>query len=145
MTDFFLTAVLAETPMAQCSPRYSAASSSLMNPLPHCSNYSPFCPHPLYYLTLWINAPLVSSGQTLYQAAPLDTNTSVHCCSALQNLVGNSGETQCLEEAEQQAEASVDVPYSPLYLYPLSAPFLTPLSFPSTPSLLSLLINSLPS
>ena len=42
----------------------------------------------------------------------------------------------CLEEAEQQAEASVDVPYPPLlivnsvsfclfsfYLYPLSAPF----------------------
>ena len=57
---------------------------------------------------------------------------------------------QCLEEAEQQAEASVDVPYPPLqiinsvpfslYLYPLSAPFLNPLSSPSPPSLLSLLL-----
>ena len=67
----------------------------------------------------------------------------------------NSGETQCLEEAEQQAEANVDVPYPPLQivnslafclfslLYPLSAPFLNPLSSPSPPSLLSLLINSL--
>ena len=66
---------------------------------------------------------------------------------------------QYLEEAEQQAEASVDVPYPPLqivnqfpfvsflssYLYPLSAPFLNPLSSPSPPSLLSLLINALSS
>ena len=61
-------------------------------------------------------------------------------------------------EAEQQAEASVDVPYPPfqivnsvpfclfsLYLYPLSAPFLNPLSSPSPPCLLYLLINSLSS
>ena len=59
---------------------------------------------------------------------------------------------QCLEEAEQQAEASVDVPYPPLqivnsvtfclfslYLYPLPALFLNPLSSPSPPSLLSLI------
>ena len=65
--------------------------------------------------SLRINTSLVSSGQTLYQAAPLDTNT--YCCSAsLQNLVGNSEETQCLEEAEQQAEVSVDVPYHPLQI-----------------------------
>ena len=77
----------------------------------------------------------------------------LHCCSALlQNLVGNSEETN-LEE-----EGSVDVPYPPLqivnsipfclfclYLYPLSAPFLNPLSSPSPPSLLSLLTNSLSS
>ena len=59
----------------------------------------------------------------------------LQCCSALlQNLVGNSGETLCLEEAEQPAEASVDVPLQivnsipfclfSLYLYPHSAPFL---------------------
>ena len=29
----------------------------------------------------------------------------------MQNLIGNSGETLFLEEAEQEAEASVDVPY----------------------------------
>ena len=65
---------------------------------------------------------------------------------------------QCLEEAEQQAEASVNVPYPPLqiansvpfclfsrYLYPLSAPFLNPLSSPPPPSVLSLLINYLSS
>ena len=68
----------------------------------------------------------------------------IHCCSALlRNLVGNSGEMQYPEEAEQQAEVSVDAPYPPLeivnsvpfclfplYLYPLSAPFLNPLSSP---------------
>ena len=91
---------------------------------------------------------------------------TVHRWRLLQNLVGDSGETQCLEEAEQQAEASVDVAYLPLqivnsvpfclfslYLYPLSTPFLdplsalflNPLSSPSPPSLLSLLINSLSS
>ena len=65
---------------------------------------------------------------------------------------------QCLEEAEQQADASVNVPYPPLqiansvpfclfslYLYPLSVPFLNPLSSPRPPSFLSLLINSLSS
>ena len=49
----------------------------------------------------------------------------------------------CPEEGEQQAEASVDVPPPPLqivisvpfclfslYIYPLSAPFLNPLSSP---------------
>ena len=71
----------------------------------------------------------------------------------MQNLVGNSEDTQ-----RKQAEASVNVPYPPLqivnsipfclfslYLYPLPAPFLNPLSSPSPPSLLSLLINSLSS
>ena len=65
----------------------------------------------------------------------------------LQYLVGNSEETQCLEISR----GSVDIPYPPLqivnsipfclfshYLYPLSAPFLNPLSSPSLPSLLSL-------
>ena len=35
--------MLAETPVTQRSPCYSAVSTSLMNPLPDCSNYSPFC------------------------------------------------------------------------------------------------------
>ena len=99
--------MLAETPVTQRSPCYSAVSSSLTNPLPDCFNYSPFA---TLTISLRINASLVSSGQTLYQAA-------LHCCSALlQNVVGNSGETQCLEEAEQQAEASVNVPYPPLQI-----------------------------
>ena len=149
--------MLAETPVTQRSPCYSAVSSSFTNPLPDCSNYSPFChTHYLtpdqYFTSLFGPDPLPSRSAG-------DKYFKVQCCSALlQNLVGNSGETQCLEEAEQQAEASVDVPYPPLqmvnsvpfclfslYLYPLSAPFLNPLSSPSPPSLLSLLINSLSS
>ena len=47
----------------------------------------------------------------------------LHCCrTLLQNLVGNSGETQCLEEAEQRAEASGDVPPPPLQIV-ISTPF----------------------
>ena len=86
--------------------------------------------------SLRINTSLVSSGQTLYQATPLETNTSL-----LQRFTAefHSGEMQCLEKAEQQAEATVDAAYPPLqivkvpfclfslYLYPLSAPFLNPL------------------
>ena len=58
--------VLVKTPVTQRSPCYSAVSALLMNPLPDRSNYSPLC-H-THYLT-----PdqyfIVSSGQTLYQAA----------------------------------------------------------------------------
>ena len=63
--------VLAKTPVIQCSPCYSAVSALLMNPLPDHFNYSPLLPHPLY------TPDLVSSGETLYQAAPLETNTSL--------------------------------------------------------------------
>ena len=82
----------------------------------------------------------------------LETNTSKFNAAALYCRI-KSG-TQCLEEAEQQAEASVDVPYPPLQIVNLapfclfsflSAPFLNPLFSPSPPSLLSLLINSLSS
>ena len=104
-----------KTPVTQRSPCYSAVSALLMNPLPDRSNYliiRHFC-HT--HTSHGINTSIVSSGQTLYQAAPMEI--ILHCCSALlQNLVGSSGETQCLEEAEQQAQASVDVPYSPLQI-----------------------------
>ena len=58
--------MLAKTLVTQRSSCYSAVSALLMNPLPDRSNYSPLC-H-THYLT-----PdqyfIVSSGQTLYQAA----------------------------------------------------------------------------
>ena len=134
--------MLAKTPVTQRSPSYSAVSALLTNPLPDHCNHSPLC-HTHYQYT-----SLVSSGQTLYQAASwrliLQSSMLQHFT---ENLVGNS------EKAEQQAEASVDVPYPPLqivnsvpfclfslYLYPLSAPFLNRLSSLSPPSLLSLLI-----
>ena len=146
-TDFFLkklTSVLAKTPVIQRNPCYSAVSALLTNPLPDCSSYSPLChTHYLtpdqYFTSLFGPDPL--------QAAPLETNTS---SALLQNLVGNLGEMQFLVEAEQQAEVSIDVPYPPLqivnsvpfslfslYLYPLSAPFLNPITSPSPPSILS--------
>ena len=54
--------MLTETPVTQRSPCYSEVSSSLVNPLPDCSNYSPFC-H-THYLTL--GADLVSGlGKSL--------------------------------------------------------------------------------
>ena len=119
---------MAETPGAQRSPCYSAVSSSLTNSLPDCSNYLPFC-H-THYLT-----------QDQYFTSLFGPDLLPSCSAGgalLQNLVGNAGETQCLEEAEQQA---VDVPYPllqivnsvpfclfSLYLNPLYAPFLNPLS-----------------
>ena len=153
--------MLAETPVTHRSPCYFAVSASLINPLPDCSNYLPFC------LTHYLHSPdqhfTSLTGQTLYQAATLETITSVlYCSSLLQNLVRNSGIMQCLEEAEQQAEASVDVPPLPyeivisvlfclFTLYFFSAhfsilsilPFLISTSLST--SLLSLLINSLSS
>ena len=153
--------MLAETLVTQCSPCYSAVFSSLMNPLPDFSNYSLIC-H-THYLIFWINTSLVCSGQTLYQPAPLETNT--YCCSALlQNLVGNSGETQFLVRKLNNKQRQVLLFFSTssnchlsslLSLFSLSLSSLCSLSqsslfslsaFPLTspPSLLSLLINSCP-
>ena len=91
--------MLAETPVTQRSPRYSAVSSSLTNPLPDCFNYSPFChthyltlrpdqyftslvPRPRYFTSLFMPDQLPSRSAGEYS----------HCCSALllQNLVRNS-------------------------------------------------------
>ena len=136
--------MLAKTPVTQRSPCYSAVSALLINPLPDRSNYSPLChTHYLtpdqYFTSLFRPDPIPSRE--------LETNTSKFNAAALY-----SG-TQCLEEAEQQAEASVDMFLILLFklltqfpfVYPLSAPFLNLLSSPSPPSLLSLLINSLSS
>ena len=132
-----------KTPVTQRSPCYSAVSALLTIPLPDRSNYSPLLPHPLPHW-IRINNSLVSSGQTFTK--PLRWRLILHCCSALlQNLVGNSGETQYLE---QQAEASVDVPFLLFKLLTLvsfiSILSLLPFSILSL-SLLSLLINSLSS
>ena len=54
--------MLVKTPVTQHSPCYSAVSALLINPLPDCSNDSAL--YHTHYLT-----PVVSSGQTLYQAA----------------------------------------------------------------------------
>ena len=81
--------------MTQRSPCYSAVSALFTNPLPDRSNYSPVC-H-THYLTLdqYFTS---SSGQTLYQAAPLETNTLLRCSSLLRNLVGNSEKRSALRK-----------------------------------------------
>ena len=138
-----------KTPVTQRSPCYYAVSALLMNPLPDRSNYMPLChTHYLtpdqYFTSLFRPDPLPSHE--------LETYTSKFNAAALYCRIKSI--TQCLEEAEQQAEASVDVPYPPLQIVNsapfclfslLSAPFLNPLSSPSLPSLLFLLINSLSS
>ena len=114
-----------------------------MNPLPDRSNYSPLSPHPLPHST-----SLVSSGKTLTE----QLRWKLISTSLLQRFTAESSR-ELRRDALKQAEASVDVPYPPLqivnsityclfslYLYPLSAPFLNPLSSPSPPYLLSLLI-----
>ena len=135
--------MLVETLVTQRSPSYSAVSSLLTNSLPDCSNYSPFChTHYLtpdqYFTSLFGPDPLLNCSK--------ETNTSL-----LQRFTAESSRelrrTQSLEEAEQQGEAMsmflillfkllTQFPFvSFLYnLYPLSAPFLNPLSSPSPPT-----------
>ena len=128
--------MLAETPVTQHSPCYSAVSASLTNPLPDGFNYSPF--YHTHCLILQINTSLVSWARPFTKS--LRWRLVLRCCSALlHNLFRNSGVTQCLEEAKQQAEASGDVPPPPLQIVisvlfslisMLSAPFFNPLSTP---------------
>ena len=95
--------------MIQCSPCYSAVSALLTKSLPDRSNNSPLLPHPLPHSG---SIHFTKSLRARPFTKPLRWRLILHCCSALlQNLVEKSGETQCLEEAEQQAEASVDVPF----------------------------------
>ena len=121
-TDFYpkiISPCAGETPVIQCSPSYSAVSALLTNSSPDHSNYSPLLPLPLphspkasYLVQLegsahrarirawkrgysppWMDQYFTSLfGPDIYQVATLETDTS---------LVGNSGETQCLEEAKQ--------------------------------------------
>ena len=112
-----------------------------MNPLPDRSNYSPLC-H-THYLT-----PdqyfIVSSGQTLYQAASWRL---ILRSSLLQRFTAESSqELSALRKLNNKRQVSMFllkflIRLFSLYLYPLSTPFLNPLSSPSPPSLLSLLIN----
>ena len=107
--------MLVKTPVTQRSPCYSAVSALLMNPLQDHSNYSPLCHN--HYLT--------PDFTSLFRPDPLpsrelETNTSKFNAAALYCRI-ESG-TQCLEKAEQQAEASVNVPYPPLQIVN-SAPF----------------------
>ena len=152
--------MLAKTPVIQCSPCYSAVFALLMTlyqivliirHLCHAHYLTPISPDQYFTIILSLRA--------IPFTMPLRWRLILHCCRALlQNLVGNSGVTQCLEETEQQADASVNVPYPPLqiansvpfclfslYLYLLSAPFLNPLFSPPPPSLHSLPITSLSS
>ena len=79
--------MLAETPETQRSPCNSAVSASLTNPLPDCSNYSPFC-H-THYLILRMNTSLVSRARPFTK--PLCWRLILQSCSVLvQNLVRNS-------------------------------------------------------
>ena len=64
-----------KTSVIQCNPCYSAVSALLMNPLPDRSNYLPFC-H-THYFTLDQYFTSLFGPDPLYQAAPLETNTSL--------------------------------------------------------------------
>ena len=132
--------MLTETPVTHRSPCYSAVSASLMNPLPDCSNYSPFC-H-THYLILRMNTSLVSQFRPFTK--PLRWSLILHCCSALlQNLVRNS----CLNRsALRKLNNRQVVMYLLLFKLSSQLPFVS-FSFLSIPiSILSLLhINPLSS
>ena len=84
--------MLVETAVTQRSPSYSAVSDSLVNPLPDYSNYSPF--YHTHYLILQINTSLLQR----------------FTAESSRDLMSLWIISQCLVEAEQQAEASGDVP-----------------------------------
>ena len=125
-----------KTLVTQCSPCYSAVSALLMNPLPDCSNYSPLC-H-THYLTLRINTSLVSSDQTLYQAASWRL---ILQSSMLQRFTAESSRElsalRKLNNKQRQVSMFLIHPLqivnsAPFCLFSLlSAPFLNPLSSPS--------------
>ena len=113
--------MLAETLVIQHSRCYSVVSSSLKNPLPDCSNYSPFSL--IHYLTLRPDQyctslfgpdPLPSRSAGEYSHWLLQRFTVK--CESSRELMSAEGVLLCLEEAEQQAEASGDVPPPPLQI-----------------------------
>ena len=138
MTDIFLkisSPSAGKPPVTQRIPCYFAASASLTNPLPDCSNYSPFC-HTRYFILSWMNTSLVSWDRLFTK---LLCWRLLHCYSAFtaesSRQLMSSGVPLCIEEAKQLAEASGDLPPPPLqivisipfclfvfslYLYPLS-------------------------
>ena len=73
--------MLAETPVTQCSPCYSAVSASLLHPLPNCSNYSQLC-H-THYLNLQVNTSLLQRFTALSSRELMSLE---ECCSALRKL-----------------------------------------------------------
>ena len=80
-------------------------NSALMNPLPDCSNDSPFC-HTHYLILRRINTSPVSRSRPFTK--PLRWLLILHCCSALlQNRSGThvfGGEPQCLELNNKQRQ-----------------------------------------
>ena len=123
--------MLAETPVVQHIPCYSAVSSSLMNHLPDHSNYSPFC-HTYYFTPNQYYSSLFGLDRLPSRSAGHKYFTSAALYCRIKS--GNSGETQCLEEAEKQPEASVDVLFPPFQIV-THFPFVSLLSI----SILSLL------
>ena len=133
-----------KTPVTQHSPCYSAVSALLMNPLPDRSNYSPL--YHTHYLTPG------SIRHSFFRLDPLpsrelETNTSKLNAAAF--TAESSWELSALRKLnnKQRQVSMFLLKFSfclfSLSLYPLSTPFLNPLSSPSPPSLHSLLINSL--
>ena len=120
----------AETSVTQRSP-------CLMNPLPDCSNYSPFF-HTHYYLILWINTSLVSRVRSFTK--PLCWRLILHCCSA-QELMSSEEYRSALRKLNNKQRqvvmfllllfklSSQSLSFFSLSL-PLSAPFLNPLFSP---------------
>ena len=86
--------MLVKTLVTQRSPCYSAVSALLTILCRIVLNIRHFATPTTSIL---INTPLVSTGQTLYQAAPLETNT-ILLSSLLQNLVGNSEKRSALRK-----------------------------------------------
>ena len=140
--------MLAETPVTQHSPYYSAVSASLTNPLPDCSNYSPFC-H-THYLILWPDEYFTSlMGQTLYQPAPLENTSPAESSRELMSSEEYRGALRKLNNKQRQVvmffllfKLSSQLPFVSFSFLSISIPSLLPFSILS---LLPFLISPSPS
>ena len=89
-----------KTPVTQRRPCYSAISALLTNPYQIVQINRYFATPST---SLWINISLVSSGQTLYQAASWRLILKVQCCSALlQNLSRELSALRKLKNKQRQ-------------------------------------------
>ena len=134
-----------KTPVTQRIPCYSAVSALLINPLPEHSNYLPLC-HTHY---------LMRDDQyftSLFRSDPLPSRVILQS-SLLQRFTTESSQELCalrkLNNKQRQVSMFLILLYKLLTQFPFVSflsslcSFLNPLSSPSPPSLLSLLINSL--
>ena len=151
MTEKKKVPVLAETPVTQHSPYNSAVSASLMNLYQQVLIIYHFATPLPHSLDQYFTAAAISMLQHFTAESSRELMSSEEYCSVLKKLNNKQRPVVMFLLLPFKLFSQLPLPFSlfSLFLCPLSAPFLNPLSFSfpqaSLTSLLSLLINSLSS